>query len=50
MTETLPVPPFVFAIIGYAFVLIAGLVLVNVVLHRLTRRERGERPRPGPRR
>jgi len=41
-----PVPPFVAYIIGYVFVLAAALVVVNVVLHRLTRRERTSRRRP----
>jgi hypothetical protein len=44
MTEALPLPPFVFYIVGYAFVLVAALVVVNLLLHRLTRRERAARP------
>ena len=46
MTEGWPFPPFVFQIVGYMFVLVAALMAVNVTLHRLTRRERGDtRPR-----
>ena len=46
MNDQWPVPPFVAYIIGYVFVLAAALVVVNVVLHRLTRRERTSRRRP----
>jgi uncharacterized membrane protein len=50
MIDSVQLPPFVFAIVGYAFVLIAALVVVNVLLHRLTKRERsGRRRGPGPR-
>jgi hypothetical protein len=49
MTDGWPFPPFVFYIVGYVFVLVAALVVVNVVLHRLTRRERGAPPRKPPR-
>jgi hypothetical protein len=45
MTDAMHVPPFVYYIIGYTFVLVAALVVVNVVLHRLTRRERSTRRR-----
>jgi hypothetical protein len=38
--DALPLPRFVFYIIAYVFVLIAALVVVSVVLHRLTREER----------
>jgi hypothetical protein len=41
-------PPFVFYIVGYAFVLVAALVVVNVALHRLTRRERTSHRRKPP--
>ena len=47
MTEGWPFPPFVFYVVGYMFVLVAALVIVNVALHRLTRRERGT-PRRRP--
>jgi hypothetical protein len=49
MLDTAPLPPFVFAILGYAFALIAALVIVNLLLHRLTKRERSE-TRETPRR
>ena len=48
MTDLADIPSFVYYIVGYTFVLVAALVVVNVVLHRLTRRERAARRRkPG---
>lgn len=38
-------PPFVLYITAYVFVLVAALIVINVVLHRLTRRERSASPR-----
>ena len=48
MNDSWPFPPVVFYIVGYMFVLVAALVAVNVVLHRLTRGERSRR-RKAPR-
>jgi hypothetical protein len=50
MHDTMPLPPFVMYIVGYTFLLVALLVVVNVLLHRLTRRERAApRERRDPR-
>ena len=46
MNDTWPFPPFVGYIVGYVFLLVGLLVLINVVLHRLTRGERSARRRP----
>jgi hypothetical protein len=50
MFDNPPLPPFVLAIVGYAFALVAALVIVNVLVHRLTRRERSPRRRDPERR
>ena len=46
MIDSWPFPPFVAYIIGYVFVLVGALVVINLVLHRLTRGERAARRRP----
>lgn len=48
MTDS-ALPPFVWAIVGYAFALVGALVLVNLWLHRLTRGDRGRRRNKPPR-
>jgi hypothetical protein len=45
MNDSWPFPPFVGYIIAYVFVLVGALVIINVVLHRLTRGERTARRR-----
>ena len=45
MIDSWPFPPFVGYIIAYVFVLVGALVMINIVLHRLTRSERSARRR-----